>query len=74
MRDITYCLSCKKYTRNINPRIVKNKNNKRVMSSKCFICNNKKSAFISQGSGLFDSLGLNTPQNRMKNSLWNAFR
>ena len=74
MRDITYCLSCKKYTRNIDPRIIKNKNNKRVMSSKCFICNNKKSSFISQGSGLFDSLGLNTPQNRMKNSLWNAFR
>ena len=28
---------------------------------------------ISQGSGLFDSLGLNTPQNRMENALWNAF-
>ena len=86
MRDITYCLSCKKDTRNIDPRIVKTKNNKRVMSSKCSICNNrvmsskcsicnnKKSKFISQGSGLFDSLGLNTPQNRMKNALWNAFR
>ena len=44
------------------------------MSSKCSICNNKKSTFISQGSGLFDSLGLNTPQNRMKKALWNAFR
>ena len=57
MREITYCLSCKKDTRNIDPRIVKTKNK-----------------FISQGSGLFDSLGLNTPQNRMKNTLWNAFR
>ena len=38
------------------------------MSSKCSICNNKKSTFISQGSGLFDSLRLNTPQNRMKNA------
>ena len=74
MGDITYCLSCKKDTRNIDPRIVKTKNNKRVMSSKCSICNNKKSIFILQGSGLFDSLGLNTPQNRMKNALWNAFR
>ena len=73
MRDITYCLSCKKDTRNIDPRIVKTKNNKRVMSSKCSICNNKKSKFISQGSGLFDILGLNTPQNRMKNALWNVF-
>ena len=83
MRDITYCLSCKKDSRNIDPRIVKTKNNKRVMSSKCSICNNKKSIFtaepsslerISHGSGLLDNLGLNTPQNRMKNALWNAFR
>ena len=36
------------------------------MSSKCYICHNKKSKFILQGSGLFDILGLNTPQNRMK--------
>ena len=64
MREITYCLSCKKDTRNIDLRIVKTKNNKRGMLSKCSICNNKKSIFISQGSGLFDSLELNTPQNR----------
>ena len=73
MGEITYCLSCKKDTRNIDLRIVKTKNNKRVMSSKCSICNNKKSKFISQGSGLINSLGSNTPQNRMKNALWNAF-
>ena len=71
MREITYCLSCK---RDIDTRIVKTKNNKRVMSSKCSSCNNKKSTFNSQGFGLLDSLGLNTPQNRMKNALWNAFR
>ena len=34
----------------------------------------KKNRFISQGSDLIDSLGLNKPQNRMKNALWNAFR
>ena len=44
-----------------------------MMLSKCAICNNKKSKFISQGSGLLENLGLNTPQNRMKNALWNAF-
>ena len=31
MRDITYCLSCKKDTRNIDPRVIKTKNNKRVI-------------------------------------------
>ena len=45
-----------------------------MMKSICQVCGNKKSKFISQGSGLLDSLGLNTPQNRMKNALWNAFR
>ena len=64
MRDTTYCLSCKKDTRNNDPKVIKTKNNKRVMSSKYSICNNKKSTSsslerISQGSGLFDSLGLN---------------
>ena len=41
MQEITYCLSCKKDTRNIDPRIVKTKNNKQVMLSKCSLCNNK---------------------------------
>ena len=78
----TSCLSCKKDTRNIDPKVIKPKNSRKMMLSRCSICNNKKSTFtaepssserISQGSGLFDSLGLNTPQNRMKNALWNAF-
>ena len=74
MQQITYCLSCKKDTRNIDPKVVKTKNNRQMMLSKCFICNNKKSTFISQGPGLFDSLGINTPLNRMKDALWNGFK
>ena len=65
----TYCLVCKKYTGNINPKVIKTKNNRKMMLSRCSICNNKKSTFISQGSGFLDSLGLNTPQNRTKNAL-----
>ena len=74
MRAITYFLSCKKDTRNTDTKVIKTKNNKRVIISRCSICNNKKSTFILQGSGLLDSLGLNTPQNRIKNALWSAFR
>ena len=44
-----------------------------MMLSRCSICNNKKSTFISQGSGVFDSLVYNTTRNKMKNALWNAF-
>ena len=31
MRDITYCLSCKKNTGNINPKVVKTKNYRKMM-------------------------------------------
>ena len=78
----TYCLSCKKDTGNIDPKVIKTKNNKKMILSRCSICNNKKSTFtagpssserISQGSGIFYSLIYNTRQNIMKNALWNAF-
>ena len=60
MREITYCLSCEKNMKNINPKVVKTKNNRKMMLSRCCICNNKKLTFISQGSGIFDSLVYNT--------------
>ena len=69
----TYCLSCKKDTGNIDPKVIKTKNNRKMMLPRSSICNNKKSTFVLQGSGWLNSLGLNTPQNRMKNALWNAF-
>ena len=69
----TYCLSCKKDTRNINPKVIKPKNNRKMMLSRCSICNIKKSTFFSQGYGIFDSLIYNERQNKMKDALWNAF-
>ena len=83
----TYCLSCKKDTKNINSKVAKTKIDKKIMLSRCSICNNKKSTFtaepsaltrssserISQGSGIFDSLVYNTNRDRMKDALWNAF-
>ena len=69
----TYCLSCKKDTRNIDPQVIKTKNNRKMMLSRCSICNDKNSTFISQGFGILYSLVINTTQNRMKNALWNTF-
>ena len=69
----TYCLVCKNSTDNSNSRVVKNKQ-RLMLKSNCLVCGNKKNMFTSKGSGLLDSLGLNTPQNRMKIALWNAFR
>ena len=69
----TYCIACKKLTNNTNPKTVKIKG--RLMTkSTCSMCKNKKFRFVSQGSGLLDSLGPSTPQNKMKNALWNAFK
>ena len=68
----TYCLVCKNDTDNTNSRVVKNKQ-RLMLKSNCSVCENKKNMFTSRGSGLLDSLALNTPQNRMKNALWNAF-
>ena len=69
----TYCLLCKKDMKNINPKVIKTKNNRKMMLSRCSICNNKKSTFVSQGSGIFDSLIYNRRQNKMKDALCNAF-
>ena len=67
----TYCLSCKK---NIDSKVIKTKNNRKMMLSRCSICNNKKSTFLSEGSGIFDSLIYNTNQDRIKDALLKAFR
>ena len=70
----TYCLSCKKDTGNIDSKIKKTKNNRKMMLSRCSICNNKKYTFLSEGSGIFDSLIYNTNQDRIKDALLRAFR
>ena len=60
-----YCLVCKKLTDNTNLKNVKNEG-RLMMKSICVVCGNKKSRFILQV--------LNTPQNGIKNALWNGFR
>ena len=70
----TYCLSCKKYTGNINPKVIKTKNNRKMMLSRCSICNNKKPTFVSEESGIFDSLVYNTNRDRIRDALLRAFK
>ena len=69
-----YCLVCKKYNRNINPKIIKPKNNRKMMLSRCSICNNKKPTFVSEGSGIFNSLVYNTDRDRIRDALLRAFK
>ena len=67
MKKETYCLACRKYTKNINPRIVRNKRNMSMIQSNCATCGSKKSRFIKehQASGLLSNLGIKTPLNKV---------
>ena len=44
------------------------------MLSRCSICNNKMSPFLSEGSGITDSLIYNTNRDRIKDALLKVFR
>ena len=59
----TYCVKCKKDTENIDPKIVRTKNNRLVMRSKCSVCGIRKSRFIKEqeAKDLLSSLGIKTP-------------
>ena len=67
MKKETCCLACRKYTKNINPRIVRNKHNRSMIQSNCTICNSKKSRFIKEHevNGLLSNLGIKTPLNKV---------
>ena len=41
----TYCVKCRKDTQNIDPEMVRTKNNGVVIQSKCSVCGIKKSNF-----------------------------
>ena len=67
MKKETYCLACRKYTKSINPKIVRNKHNRSMIQSNCAICDSKKSRFIKehQAMGLLSNLGIRTPLNKV---------
>ena len=59
----TYCIKCKKDTENIDPKIVKTKNSRLLMRSKCSDCKNKKLRFVKEQEAecLLCNLGINMP-------------
>ena len=63
MKKETYCLVCKKYTENTNPKIVRNRQNRLMIQSNCAICGSKKSRFIKEQKalGILSNLGIKTP-------------
>ena len=63
----SYCLKCKKYTKNINPQVSSTSNDKMMILSKCVICGSKKSRFIKkqEAKGLLSKLGIKTPFSKL---------
>ena len=63
----SYCLKCKKYTKNINPQVSSTCNGKVMILSKCGICGSKKSRFIKkqEAKGLLSKLGIKTPFSKL---------
>ena len=62
----SYCLKCKKHTKNINPQVSSTSNSKFILS-KCAVCGSKKSKFINkqEASGLLSKLGIKTPLSKI---------
>ena len=46
--DTSYCLKCKKQTKNLNSKGFVTKNKKYLVKSACNICKSKKSKFVSK--------------------------
>ena len=62
-----YCLKSKEETSNIDPKIVKTKNNRLLMQSKCIVCKTKKERFVKEqdAKGLLSNLGIRTPLSKV---------
>ena len=72
----SYCLTCKKNTESINPKVSKTTTGKAMILSTCAICGSKTSKSIrskelgsavkeQQAKGLLINLGLRTPLNKI---------
>ena len=58
----TYCLVCRDYTKSINPKIVRNRQNRLMIQSNYATCGSKKARFIKeqQAMGILSNLGIKT--------------
>ena len=59
----TYCVRYRTNTENIDPKVIRTKNNRLLMQSTCSDCKNKKSQFVKEQEAkrLLSNLGINMP-------------
>ena len=63
----TYCVKCRKVTENIDSKMVRTKNNRLIMQSKCSVYGIKKSRFVKEqeARGILSNLGIRTPLSKI---------
>ena len=63
----SYCLACKKYPKNNNSKIVRNRQNRLMIQSSSANCGSKKCRFIKkqQAMGILSNLGIKTPLSKV---------
>ena len=64
---LTYCLKCKRNTKNTDVKMIKTKNDRLNLSSKRALCGSKKSRFMKEqeAEGLLSNLGIKTPLSKI---------
>ena len=43
---MSYCLKSRKNTENVDPKVIKTKNGRAMLLSKCAVCSSEKSRFL----------------------------
>ena len=61
IRRMPYCLKPRRNTESKNLKEMRTKKRRRMFSSKCAVCNSKKSKFLKETKGLWSSIGIKTP-------------
>ena len=64
---LTYCLKCTKNTENLNSKILKTKDGRLIIQSKCPLCGIKKSIFVKEQKArdLLSNLGIKRPLSKI---------
>ena len=63
-----YWVKCRKDTENIDTKMVRTKNNRLIMQSKCSVCGIKKSRFVKKQEAkvLLSNLGIKAPLSKIQ--------
>ena len=64
---LSYICKCRRNTESRNLKIMRSKNGRMMLLSKCTVCDSKKLKFVKEqeASGLLSSLVINTPLNKI---------